>query len=143
MNQEEWEASIAWSKVVTGCVIRREDGKYLLVQEKQPKVYGLWNLPAGHVDRGEAIEDAAVREVKEETGYDVELGEKIGIYYDNVESPVRHAFIANIIGGVLKVQPDEILDANWFSFDEITNMKQESKLRVDWIYDAMSRVEFE
>lgn len=141
MNQKEWEASIAWSKVVAGCVIKRDDGKYLLVQEKQPKVYGLWNIPAGHVDKGEDIEAAAVREVKEESGYDVELGTKIDIYQETVESPVRHAFEANIIGGELKVQPEEILDANWFSYDEITSMKEEGKLRVEWIYDAISQVE--
>ena len=141
MNTEEWEATIAWSSIVAGCIIRSDDGNYLLVQEKQPKVYGLWNLPAGHVDKGESIEVAAVREVKEETGYDVELGDKIGIYHETVESPVRHAFVATIIGGELNVQPDEILDAKWFSFDEITVMKRDGKLRVDWIYDAMSKVE--
>lgn len=143
MNQKEWEASIAWSKIVAGCVIRRDDGKYLLVQEMQPKVYGLWNLPAGHVDKGEEIETAAVREVKEETGYDVELGDKIGIYHETIESPVRHAFTANITGGGLRIQPDEILDVAWFSFEEITNMKNEGKLRVEWIYDALSRAEAE
>ncbi len=141
MNQQEWEESIAWSKVVAGCVIKRDDGKYLLVQEKQPKVYGLWNLPAGHVDKGEAIEAVAIREVREETGYDVELGDKIDIYHETVDSPVRHAFKANIIAGELKIDPDEILDADWFSFKEITNMKHEGRLRVDWIYDAMSKVE--
>jgi len=142
MNQKEWEESIAWSRVVAACVIRDEKGRYLLVQEKQPKVYGLWNLPAGHVDRGEEVEAAAIREVKEETGYDVELGEKIGIYHETVESPVRHAFVANVIGGELRAQPEEILDVRWLSFEEITKMKDEGKLRVEWIYDAMSRVEF-
>lgn len=141
MNQKKWEASIAWSKVVAGCVVRREDGKYLLVQEKQPKVYGLWNIPAGHVDKGESIEAAAVREVKEESGYDVELGEKIDIYQESVESPVRHAFRAIVIGGELKIQPEEILDVDWFSYDEITNMKEAGMLRVEWIYDAISRIE--
>jgi 8-oxo-dGTP diphosphatase len=141
MNQKEWEASIAWSKVVVGCVIRREDGKYLLVQEKQPKVYGLWNIPAGHVDKGESIEDAAVREVKEESGYNVELDGKIDIYHETVASPVRHAYRASIIGGELKIQAEEILDADWFSYDEITSMKRGGKLRVEWIYDAISRVE--
>ena len=141
MNQKEWEESVAWSKVVAGCVIRREDGKYLLVQEKQPKAYGLWNIPAGHVDRGETIEHAAVREVKEESGYDVELGTKIGIYHEAVDSPVRHAYVASIIGGELKIQTEEILDVGWFSYGEITGMKQAGKLRVAWIYDAISRVE--
>jgi hypothetical protein len=41
----------------------------------------------------------------------------------------------------LKVQPEEILDAKWFTYDEITRMKQQGKLRVEWIYDAISRVE--
>lgn len=140
LSQEEWEASIAWSKVVAGCVIYH-DGKYLLVQEKQPKVYGLWNIPAGHVDKGETIEAAAVREAQEETGYEVELGEKIDIYQEVVESPVRHAFTAKIIGGDLKVQPNEILDAKWFSFEEVTQMLKAGQLRVEWIYDAISRVQ--
>lgn len=61
--------------VVAGCVIKK-DGNYLLVQERQPKVYGKWNLPAGHVDKDETIEQAAVREAKEETGYEVELIKK-------------------------------------------------------------------
>ena len=104
-------------------------------------MYGLWNLPAGHVDKVETIEAAVVRGVKEETGCDVELIDKIGIYHETVESPVRHAFTTKIIGGVLKVQQDEIFDAKWFSFDRITGMKQDSKLRVKWIYDAMSRIE--
>jgi len=140
MNQKDWEASIAWSKVVAGCVLR-QDGKYLLVQEKQPKVYGLWNIPAGHVDKDEAIENAAIREVKEESGFHVNLGAKIDIYQETVQSSVRHAFEATIVGGELKTQPEEILDAHWFSFDEITSMKEAGKLRVEWIYDAISRVE--
>jgi 8-oxo-dGTP pyrophosphatase MutT (NUDIX family) len=139
MSQEEWEASIAWSKVAAGCVIRRDD-KYLLVQEAQPEVYGLWNIPAGHVDRDETIESAAVREVAEETGYKVELGKKIDIYQESIGSPVRHAFTAKVIGGKLKAQPDEILDVGWFSFEEITQMLKDGKLRVEWIYDAISRV---
>lgn len=141
MNQQEWEASIAWSKVVAGCVIRREDSKYLLVQEKQKHVYGLWNIPAGHVDKGETIENAAIREVNEETGYNVKLVSKIDIYHETIDSAVKHAFRASVVGGELKVQPEEILDADWFSFDEITNMNENNKLRDEWIYDAVSRVE--
>ncbi len=141
MTQEEWEATLAWSKVVTGCVIQNSENKYLLVQEKQAHVYGLWNLPAGHVDKGEAIEAAAVRETKEETGYDVKLGSKIGIYHETIESPIRHAFIAHITGGTMQAQADEILDVRWFSYEEILNMKQESKLRTEWIFDAITRVE--
>ena len=96
MAQEEFEASIAWSRVVAACVIKDSAGRYLLVQEAQPKVYGLWNLAAGHVDKRESIEDAAVREAKEETGLDVDLLNKIGIWHDKVEEPIRHAFTVKV-----------------------------------------------
>lgn len=141
MTQEEFEASIAWSRVVAACVIKNDEGKYLLVKEAQPKVYGLWNLPAGHVDKGESIESAAVREAREESGLEVELIEKIGIWHDKVQEPIRHAFTAKILGGKVKPQPDEVLDVKWFSYDEIVKMKSDGKLRVEWIFDAINRVE--
>ena len=55
---------------IAGCLIEH-DKKFLLVQEAKPAVYGKWNTPAGHVDEGETLEEAALRETKEETGYDV------------------------------------------------------------------------
>ena len=57
-----------------GCIIEK-DGKYLLVQEAQKHVYGLWNLPAGKVEEGYTIAETAVKEAKEETGFDVEIVE--------------------------------------------------------------------
>jgi 8-oxo-dGTP pyrophosphatase MutT (NUDIX family) len=140
-TQAEFEASVAWSRVVAACVIQNEEGKYLLVQEAQPKVYGLWNIPAGHVDKGESIEAAAVRETKEEAGFDVKLLKKIGIWHDAVEEAVRHAFTAEIVGGELTAQPGEILDAQWFSYNKIITMHNEGKLRVEWIFDAITRVQ--
>ena len=58
---------------VGGVVIRNDDGLYLLSHEKQPKVYGLWNLPAGWQDDGETLQQTAIREAEEEVGLDVEL----------------------------------------------------------------------
>ncbi len=141
MTQEEFEASIAWSRVVAACVIKDNQGRYLLVQEAQPKVYGLWNLAAGHVDRGESIEDAAVREAKEETGLDVELISKIDIWHDKVEEPIRHAFTVKVTGGTVTPQPGEVLAVKWFTYDQIMQLKQDGKLRVEWIFDAITRVE--
>lgn len=141
MTKEEFEASIAWSRVVAACVIKDDKGRYLLVQEAQPKVYGLWNLAAGHVDKNESIENAAIREAKEETGLDVSLIKKIGIWHDKVEEPVRHAFTVKVLGGKITPQPGEILDVKWFSFDQIKQMRKENKLRVEWIFEAIELVE--
>lgn len=141
LTKEEFEASIAWSRVVAACVIRDEKGKYLLVQEAQPKVYGLWNLAAGHVDKGESIEEAAVREAKEETGLEVQLVDKIGIWHDKVDEPIRHAFTVKITGGEVRPEPGEVLDVQWFTYEQIVQMRKEGKLRVEWIFDAINRVE--
>ncbi len=141
LTQEEFDASVAWSRVVASCIIRDKDGRYLLVKEAQPKVYGLWNLAAGHVDKGESIEKAAVREAKEETGLVVELDKKIGIWHDAVEEPIRHAFTTKVVGGEIRPQPGEVLDVQWFTYEQIVKMRAEGKLRVEWIFEAISRVE--
>lgn len=140
MTQEEWEESIQWVGIVAGCIIQK-DGKYLLIQEKQERAYGLWNLPLGYVDKGEEIEAAAVREAKEESGYEVELEEKVGIYHENIGRPVKHIFKAHIVGGELKIPEDEILDARWLDYSEIEKLNSEAKLRAQCVFDAITKVE--
>ena len=126
--------------VVAGAVIRK-DKKFLLVQEAQPKAYGLWNFPAGRVDEGDTIEQTAVKEAHEESGFEVELVKKIGIYQDEAMQPPKHAFSARIIGGELGFPKDEILDAQWFSLSEIEAMKEKGELRDAWVYEAVKIVE--
>lgn len=60
------------------CFVRlliRKDGKFLLLKER-----GAWNFPGGKVEEGELIEDAAVRELKEETNLDVK---SIALFFEN------------------------------------------------------------
>jgi 8-oxo-dGTP pyrophosphatase MutT (NUDIX family) len=142
MTQEQWQKSVEWVGIVAGCVIK-QDGKYLLVQEKQAKVYGLWNLPAGYVDKGETVEQAAVREVQEESGLQVKLGRKIGIYHEGVGRPVKHIFGADITGGELHVQEDEILAAKWLDVSEVKDLAAQGKLRAPWILEAITETEEE
>lgn len=124
--------------VVAGVVIK-QNGKYLLVQEISPQAYGLWNFPAGKVDVGETIEQAAVREAREESGFEVEIIRKLAIFQDTANEAVRHAFQARIIKGELNFPKDDILAAGWFTLEEIKNMQ--AKLRGDWILQAIEIVE--
>jgi 8-oxo-dGTP pyrophosphatase MutT (NUDIX family) len=140
-DQTDWEKTVEWVGIVAGCVVKNDADKYLLVQEKKPKVYGLWNLPAGYVDKGETSEQAAIREAKEETGYDVTLGKQIGLYHEHVGAPVKHIFSAQVIGGELTIKEDEILDVKWLSLEEIKALKSADKLRANWIWDVISRAE--
>lgn len=133
-------ASVEWVEIFAGCVVKK-DNKYLMVQEKIPKAYGLWNVPAGYVDKGETIEQAAVRETKEESGYDVQVGNEIGVYHEGVEKPVKHAFEAEITGGDLLTNPSDVLAVKWFSFDEITKLNEDGKIRAQWVFDALAKVE--
>lgn len=132
---------LATTCIVSGVVIK-QDGKYLLVQENRPsnaQVHGLWNFPAGRVDEGDTIEETAIKEAKEEAGYDVELIRKLGIFQAHSKTPPKHAFQARIIGGSLQFPPDEILDARWFTREEIENMKD--KIRSERVLGAIEILE--
>ncbi len=129
------EKKVVMVPVVAGVILEKE-GKYLLVQEKQPKAYKLWNLPAGRVDVGDTIEQTAIKEAKEECGYDVQLIKKIGIFQNTAEEPPKHAFQAEIIGGDLKFPVEEILDARWFTLEELNAI--ENELRGNWILEAIN-----
>lgn len=132
------QKDLVYVYIVAAAVIKK-DGKYLLVQEKQERAYGLWNLPAGRVDVGDTIEQTAIREAKEETGYDVELMRKLIVYQDTAQESVKHAFEAKIIGGDLAYPQDEIMDAQWFTVDELQSMR--NSLRDSYIMAAITVME--
>lgn len=107
-------------EVIAGVVIEK-DGRYVLVQESIPKAYGTWNFPAGKVDEGETIEQAAVRECKEECGLDVSLKKNVFVLHEAATEPVKHAFSTKIIGGELKKE-EGLLDIGWFTLEEIKQL---------------------
>jgi len=131
-------AEIQMVAVVAGCVIERNE-KYLLVQERKPEVYGQWNLPAGRVDKGETIEEGAIRETLEETGLNLTLGEHIATVHTAADKPVCHAFWGTVIGGELKQNLEELLGAEWFSLDEIQKLNKQGKIREGWALDMIKR----
>jgi len=75
------------------------DGKFLLVRRTIPPLKNYWTPPAGHVEIGESVPQAAVREAKEETGVDVELSDLIGVYSHSEVKVILIAYRANAIGG--------------------------------------------
>jgi phosphatase NudJ len=110
-----------------------QSGKFLLVQEKNPKCYGQWNWPAGHVDEGTTIEDSAIREVKEELGLVVELVGKVDIFEQKKNPYVpMHLFAGKILSGELSPAEDEILAAQWFTLEEIKNLET----RDPWVLEG-------
>jgi 8-oxo-dGTP diphosphatase len=124
---------------VAADVILEKDYRYLLVQEKKVESFGLWGIPGGRVEAGETIKETAVREVKEETGYSIRLAGQVGIYHAEGDDQVRHVFAGEIADGDLVFPSDEILDAQWYSFEEIEAIK--NKLRGPWVLEAIMQYE--
>lgn len=115
--------------VIVGGVVEK-DGKYLLVQEAQEKCRGKWNIPAGHLDPNETIFEATKREVEEESGFDVELTGVCQIGNQKLENDVfvSVVFSTKVLGGDINFNPDEILDAKWFTYEEIVAMKDQLRM---------------
>ncbi len=93
-------------------------GKILLVQEAKQASYKLWNLPGGHVEHGEPLDDAAVRELHEETKLRGTLTHLVGVYARS--QAIRFVFAASAEG-----EPnagDEILAVRFVSFAELEAM---------------------
>jgi 8-oxo-dGTP diphosphatase len=100
-------------KVVAGAVFTLDGGIVLLKRGVEPAM-GKWAFPGGYVDRGESVQDAAIRETKEESQVDVKLGPLLNVYSYPRSPNVIVVYTAEIIGGEL-VAADESVDVGAFS----------------------------
>ena len=123
--------------VIVGGVIER-DGKFLLVQEAKEKCRGKWNIPAGHLDSNETIFDGAKREIKEETGCNVELTGVLQIGNRVLEDDVLVSviFSTKLLDDNITYDSNEILDVKWFTWEELINMKYELR-SYNWIINSI------
>jgi len=102
------------------------DGKILLEKRKNEPGKGKWSIPGGLVELGESVEQTVIREVKEETGLEVEKPEHIDVV-DNVikdeNGEVKYHFViidyfVKLKGGIMKATSDAE-ELRWVTFDEV------------------------
>ncbi|MDE2893542.1 MAG: NUDIX domain-containing protein [Chloroflexota bacterium] len=99
-------------KVAVVVLASDEQGRLLYVRRNHEPAMYRWAWPSGFVDAGERVEDAAVREVREETGVEVEIGRLLGVWSATGDQTVVIAFRASASGGALRPGP-EALAAAW------------------------------
>lgn len=123
--------------------IIEQDGKFLLVREARKEFYGKWNLPCGELDPGESIVACAIREGKEETGYELEVIAWVGQYQQLQWSVfgghdlIVNVFHSKIVGGE-KTVPSNLLDVAWFSFKEICEIATKKELLHPYVLHAIA-----
>ena len=66
--------------MAVGGVCVDDTGRLLVVQRERPPAQGRWSLPGGRVERGETLAAAVSREVREETGLEVVVGDVVGVF---------------------------------------------------------------
>ena len=101
-----------------------KDGALLMVKRGADPGKGLWSIPGGRLEHGEYIVDAIKREVREETGLDVEVGDLLGI----LELPGEPHFVildhlAAAIGDAAPVAADDAAEVRWVPLAEIESLE--------------------
>ena len=92
-------------KVAATCIVERQ-GTVLMVRRAVEPGIGLWSMPGGYVERGEVVEEAAAREVLEETGLEVEVEHLVGLFSERGHPVMVAAFAARETGGRLAAGPE-------------------------------------
>jgi ADP-ribose pyrophosphatase YjhB (NUDIX family) len=103
---------------VAAFTISAIDGRIVLLRRGIEPSYGKWVFPGGYVERGERVEDAAIRETKEEVNLDVKIKDLLGVYSHNGHPVIIIVYAADVVYGELKAC-DECLEVKTFFPDEI------------------------
>ena len=123
---------------ITSAVIVEHEGKVLLGRRNKTNCEGMWVIPGGGVDWGEKIKDAAIREIKEETGMDVEIVKQLG-HQEVINTPGNyHAIVffhlAKSNDPTIKAS-DDLSEAKFFTLNEIKELNTVKSVK-DALVDA-------
>ena len=112
--------------------------KIVLIKRKNPPYKDMFALPGGHVDIGETVEEAVVREAKEETNLDIKIVDLLGVYSDPKRDPRGHVVSICYIAlghGELKAG-DDAADIELFDIEKVPTLAFDHNKIIE---DAMTK----
>jgi ADP-ribose pyrophosphatase YjhB (NUDIX family) len=140
--EDDPDAPAANSLVPAASTVVVDDSGRILLQRRSDN--GMWALPGGAMNIGESLPDCAVRETREETGYDVEITGIVGTYTDprhvfayddgEIRQEFSVCFLARPVAGQLAVS-EESTDVRWFRPEEVDALPMVPSIRKrvnDW-----------
>jgi ADP-ribose pyrophosphatase len=111
--------------------IEDEQGRVLFVRVcRYPTLSNDWEVPAGGMDAGESVLEAAQREVREETGYECHDYEDVYTYYplNGIANKLFHIVRCKATAKVMDFEQDEVSEIRWFEKDEIRQMLKDKTI---------------
>lgn len=110
------------------CIVFDRNDRWLLIKRGNPPFKGRYALPGGFVDIGETVEDAALRELKEETGIDGKVIRLVGVYSDPKRDPRGHTVSAAFL---IKPRSTKVVGGDDAASAEFVSNWSEAKLAFD------------
>jgi NAD+ diphosphatase len=130
-------------RLAPAIIVLVERGHELLLARSRHFLPGMYSVLAGFVEPGESLEEAVVREVKEEVGVDV----KNIKYFGSQPWPFPHSlmigFTATYAGGEIRLDDTEIEDAGWFTADHLPQIPGKISIArklIDWFVEKQEKV---
>ena len=107
---------------VVGALIER-NGKYLVCKRMESDHFGsLWEFPGGKVEEGEGKKEALKREIKEELGVDVKVGDLVSTFEDEIPDMKIYVYLYNAFIQQGKPKCLECQDLKWASFNDLKEL---------------------
>jgi ADP-ribose pyrophosphatase YjhB (NUDIX family) len=122
-----------------------ENGELLMVLQGKPEEKKMWSVPSGGKENNETFEECCVREIEEETGYEVEIVEEIkvktGSYEELNASFEVHYFLVKNVGGKRNIQdPDNLIyDIAWKNVEELKTLELSFPEDRDFLIDYITK----
>lgn len=118
-----------YASPVVAAFIKKND-KYLVVFEPRFNNNGIWRVPGGRLEYGETVEEALIREMKEELNVDININRYLGFGQDHViirkklkASRLIHYFECEIVNGEPEIMEDEASEIKWVTLNEMKKLE--------------------